>query len=202
MAVKALVLDLGNVVVEIDFRIMLRHLGMPETVDEPLAMKVLDRLAIFDAFERGGLDEVGFVGALLPCLARPLSFDEFESAWNTIFVREVPGIDAALKNISARLPLYALTNANPMHMRRLRQYPAMRHFHQIFTSYELKCRKPEPEIYQRLCAAIALAPAQLLFLDDREENVRGAQAFGLHAAVVALSAEAVVKHLNDHGVVL
>ncbi len=202
MAIKALLLDLGNVVVEIDFRIMLNAIGLPHPLTEQTAMQSLDRLSHFDAFERGTLDEAGFVNALLPSLARPLSFGEFERAWNTIFLGEVPGIDGLLTRVAPKLPLYALTNANPMHMRRMNQYPAMRHFREVFTSYDLKCRKPEREIYLRVCEAVDLAPSEILFLDDREENVIGAQAVGMNAAKVARSASEVEKYLKLHGVSL
>ena len=41
--------------------------------------------------------------------------------------------------------------------------------------------KPEPEIYRVLLEELALAPAEVLFLDDREENVGAARAQGLRA---------------------
>jgi FMN phosphatase YigB (HAD superfamily) len=200
--VKALLLDLGNVLLELDFRRMLSAIGLPPSATETAAMTGLDRLEIFDAFERGTLGEADFVRALLPALPRPLTFAEFEAAWNTIFVREVEGIGELLKRVRAKLPLYALTNANPMHMRRAMEFPVMAHFHRIFTSYDLGCRKPERCIYEKVCAQIGLESREILFLDDREENVEGARLAGLPAALVFRSADAVLEHLKAHGVVL
>lgn len=202
MPIKALVLDLGNVVIDLDFRKMLNALGLPPAASEKQAMEGLDRIPHFDAFERGHLDEAGFLNVFLPSLPRPLSFIEFERAWNTIFLGEVPGIDATLAAIAPKIPLYALTNVNPIHMRRLDQFPAMRHFRHIFTSFELESRKPEPEIYRRVCRTLGHDPSELLFLDDREENVVGARDVGLNAAQVARSPAAVVQHLSQYGVVL
>jgi glucose-1-phosphatase len=199
---RALLLDLGNVVIEIDFIRMLTNLGLRPEATERGAMEQLDRMPVFDAFERGAVTEQAFFSSVSSLLTRPLSFAEFEKRWNTIFTGEVPGIGALLKKAKRKLPLYALTNANSIHMRRVNEYPAMAHFDRVFTSYDLKCRKPEPEIYRRVCSELALRPEEILFLDDREENVAGAAAAGLASAVVFRSSEAVAGHLRDRGVVL
>jgi putative hydrolase of the HAD superfamily len=41
--------------------------------------------------------------------------------------------------------------------------------------------KPQPEIYRDCLNKLALQPGEVLFLDDREPNIRAAQALGLHA---------------------
>jgi HAD superfamily hydrolase (TIGR01509 family) len=41
--------------------------------------------------------------------------------------------------------------------------------------------KPEPEIYLECCKRLGVAPANSLFLDDKEKNVDGAAKAGLQA---------------------
>ncbi len=41
--------------------------------------------------------------------------------------------------------------------------------------------KPEPEIYRDCLLQLGIEPTEALFLDDREPNVRAAEALGLHA---------------------
>ena len=41
--------------------------------------------------------------------------------------------------------------------------------------------KPEPEIYHECLLALGVHPSDVLFFDDREPNVRAAEALGLHA---------------------
>ena len=48
-------------------------------------------------------------------------------------------------------------------------------------SYALHMAKPEPAIYLRTAEAMNAAPANILFLDDREENVAAADALGFQA---------------------
>lgn len=66
-------------------------------------------------------------------------------------------------------------------------------FAHLTLSYEVHSVKPEPEIYEHCLAGIGLEPEQALFLDDRIENVRGAQRLGIHALQFTSPAEMLPK---------
>ena len=48
-------------------------------------------------------------------------------------------------------------------------------------SYALNLAKPEPEIYLRAAEGLATPPANILFIDDRAENIAPALALGMQA---------------------
>ncbi|MFE0172279.1 HAD family hydrolase [Streptomyces sp. NPDC059002] len=54
----------------------------------------------------------------------------------------------------------------------------------LFEVLGLSCRirsaKPEPAAYQWCARAFGLPPEHILFVDDREANVKGAEAIGMH----------------------
>lgn len=50
--------------------------------------------------------------------------------------------------------------------------------HHIFSA-EVRSAKPEPAIYQHAIEALEVAPAEALFIDDRDENLAGARAIGM-----------------------
>jgi len=54
-------------------------------------------------------------------------------------------------------------------------------FDHVTFSYELKLVKPQREIYEHATRGLDVAPHEALFLDDRPNNVAGAQAAGLHS---------------------
>jgi putative hydrolase of the HAD superfamily len=56
-------------------------------------------------------------------------------------------------------------------------------FDQLTWSCELHLAKPQPEIYLHTLTQLGVRAEEALFLDDREENVEGARAVGLHALV-------------------
>jgi epoxide hydrolase-like predicted phosphatase len=51
----------------------------------------------------------------------------------------------------------------------------------IIYSCEVGLAKPDPRVYQLLCDRLAVSPGELVFLDDRPENVKGACELGIHA---------------------
>ncbi len=54
-------------------------------------------------------------------------------------------------------------------------------FDHVTFSFELKCVKPQREIYEDAVRGLKLAPEETLFIDDRRENIEGARAAGLNA---------------------
>lgn len=50
-------------------------------------------------------------------------------------------------------------------------------------SYTIKKMKPDPEIYEYLCDEYGLEPEESVFLDDRPENIKGAENCGIHGIV-------------------
>jgi putative hydrolase of the HAD superfamily len=50
-------------------------------------------------------------------------------------------------------------------------------------SHEHKMRKPQPAIYALAAAGLTTPPEHILFIDDKEENTRAAEAFGMQAIV-------------------
>jgi putative hydrolase of the HAD superfamily len=59
--------------------------------------------------------------------------------------------------------------------------PWLPEFDAITFSCEVGVCKPEPEIYRQCLLALAVQPSEVLFFDDREPNIRAAEALGLHA---------------------
>lgn len=62
-------------------------------------------------------------------------------------------------------------------------------------SCDIRLAKPGPEIYRRCLRDLAVAPSDALFLDDRPENVRGAEAVGIHTILYTSPAD-LAQHLD------
>jgi len=54
-------------------------------------------------------------------------------------------------------------------------------FDQVTLSYELHCAKPAPAIYEHCLEGLGTQPKETLFLDDRIENIHGAEMLGIAA---------------------
>jgi putative hydrolase of the HAD superfamily len=76
----------------------------------------------------------------------------------------------------------ALLSNMPVTLRDALQHSSwMPAFEQRTFSCDLAITKPSPEIYLHCLGGLGLAPADVLFLDDREPNVQAAHALGMYA---------------------
>jgi epoxide hydrolase-like predicted phosphatase len=62
---------------------------------------------------------------------------------------------------------------------------------ELVYSHECGLRKPDPRSYALVCARLDAEAAQVVFLDDNEENVEGARLAGLHAVLYSGNAQAI-----------
>ncbi len=63
-------------------------------------------------------------------------------------------------------------------------------FDQLTYSCDLRITKPSPEIYRHCLEGLGAAAGDALLLDDRPENVRGAEAIGMHGLLFTTPPEA------------
>lgn len=56
-------------------------------------------------------------------------------------------------------------------------------FDPVIYSHEEGMEKPDPRFYRLACDRLAVSPADVVFVDDREENVAGAQSIGMPAVL-------------------
>jgi putative hydrolase of the HAD superfamily len=77
--------------------------------------------------------------------------------------------------------------------------PVARHFSHCAFSCYLGAVKPDPECYRAALAVLGARPADVVFLDDRTENVAAAVALGIHG-VHFTTPQAARTALATHGV--
>jgi putative hydrolase of the HAD superfamily len=86
-------------------------------------------------------------------------------------------IIADLKAGGTRLAL--LSNAGADFGSYFRHGPLGDYFAACYVSGELNLLKPHPEIYQHVLGDLGVSAADAVFIDNRESNVRGAEALGI-----------------------
>lgn len=110
------IFDLGNVIVDIDFK---RVLGVWSNLSgTPLAV-LSDRFTmgeVFQQHERGEISDEDFAGKLCDEMGIALSFEQFATGWQAVFVAlrpEVIDIMQRLRNEGHRVVV--LSNTNRLH---------------------------------------------------------------------------------------
>jgi putative hydrolase of the HAD superfamily len=78
----------------------------------------------------------------------------------------------------------------------LRRFPWMAQFTHHTFSHRLGIAKPDERIYSHAISAVAVAPEEALFIDDRIENIEAARALGIHA-IQYVSHDAFLRELES-----
>ena len=180
--IKAILLDLGNVVIPFDFKLayarLAEHCGCrPEEL--PARIRATGLVA---PFERGEIPAERFVREFSAALQLNLTYQEFCEWWSCVFMPETLLPEPLLEDLASRYRLLAVSNTNPIHFDMIRKaYPLLRHFDDFVLSYEVGAAKPEAKIYREAIARAQSSAGECFFVDDLAGNVEAARQLGIHA---------------------
>jgi putative hydrolase of the HAD superfamily len=100
---------------------------------------------------------------------------------------------------AARVPLALLSNAPGDVAGAVSRLPMAARFEHLIFSCELKAGKPDPACFGAALATLGAGAEDVVFIDDRPENVAGAAALGMRSVRFTTPAavrEAVKRHLG------
>jgi|SRR5215217_6364767 len=186
-AVKAVLLDLGNVLVFHDNALLFSRLGACARMQ---AHEVSQRLmgAGWTAANKGQLDAEGIRRSVCGALQVELPMAEFAPLWSSHFTTH----DAVLPRVESligRVKLVLVSNTNALHAAYLRpRLPLLQRFDALVMSCEVGSVKPEPDIYRIALERAGCAPEEAAFFDDLPEFVDTANALGLRGRLFTTAA--------------
>ena len=189
--IRAIIFDIGNVLLKFDYEIAYERLRPDCTIigDDVYP----SAYTIRQAYERGEMGRGDFLERVREVLRHGGSEAHFIEAWEQIFEVNEPMIEL-VRQLRGQLPLYLLSNISDLHTDYLsRTYPFFEWFDGAVYSYVAGALKPEPEIYAVAVEGLGVPAEQILFVDDREENIRGAEAAGMLGIVYRSHAEFLVE---------
>jgi putative hydrolase of the HAD superfamily len=184
--VDALLFDLGNVVIRIDFERVFARWAEHAGCDAALLREKFSHDEPGQRHERGEIEAEAYFASLRETLGVVLDDAAFLEGWGAIYVGEMPGIRELLERIAPKIPTYAFTNTNRAHaaVYTVQFAPVLAHFRKVFTSHEMGLRKPEAAAFAHIVQEIGVPAERILFFDDTLGNVEGARACGLQAVHV------------------
>ncbi len=91
-------------------------------------------------------------------------------------------LDEDVVRIIQSLPsVVLLSNQMPLHAEVAVSKGWFSYFSRLFLSFEIGHAKPSPESYKFVLKELGVKPEEVVFVDDKQENVDGARAVGMHA---------------------
>jgi putative hydrolase of the HAD superfamily len=183
--IRAVISDLGRVVLWFDNGVFLRKLaeraGRPF---EEVKAIVHGDLGLIRRFDGGAVTPAGFHERVTSAVGADMSREEFYEIYNDIFTPVPAVIDVLARIKAAGYKTLLLSNTDPERFGFVRRrFPEILFFDGYVLSYELKLLKPDPAIYLAAARLAGSAPSECVFIDDMEENVKGAAAAGLAGIV-------------------
>ncbi len=197
--IKAIIFDLGNVLVHYDLR------KAVEGFARDCRVSVLKTWFHFltspweKAYCKGEISSREFYRHAKKSLGFSAGFREFYAGWNEIFW-ENDGMEALLRLLKKRYPLYLITNTNKMHYEYIKKkFRLLKHFKARFASHEAGLAKPDVRIFQKALAEAGCRPEECVFIDDNPEFLRGAAKAGMKT-ILFTSREKLIRSLRKLGV--
>lgn len=201
MTFRAVIFDLGGVVMSSPieaFREYERSAGLPHRFISEVIVSG-DETSAWARLERGELTLEAFGAAFEEeCAARgqTVRAADMLAALSGSGAPRTEMLDAITAIRAAGLKTAALTNNwvrdDSVTMHQL--VPALASSFDVFVeSSVVGLRKPDPRIYELVCAELGVAPPESVFLDDLGVNLKPARALGMTTIKVADPAEALVE---------
>ena len=180
--IKAVLLDLGNVIVPVDFSRC--HAAFEQVCSFP-AQEIPGRLrpsGLVERFETGRITPEEFVSEVCGILGLRVSTPQFWAIWSSIFLSQTLIPESLLEGLRRRQRLVLLSNTNAIHFAMIEErYPLLRHFDDFVLSFRVGAMKPSPVIYREAIARAGCRPEECFYADDIGRFVEAAREEGIDA---------------------
>jgi HAD superfamily hydrolase (TIGR01509 family) len=177
--VKAVVFDLGKVLVDFDYRIAARRIAARSKMSPEQLMAALVRSSLFLDYERGRVTRRELFNDICRATGFNGSLEEFAVFFSDIFSEIKPMVELHSELRTRRFATYVFSNTNDLAIEHIRRaFPFFANFDGYIFSYEHGVIKPEPGLYEVLERQSGRRAGELLYLDDRPENTQAGAARG------------------------
>lgn len=176
---SVVVFDLGKVLVDFDYSIAARKIA---SRGKMMAEKIYEFIALSPLllkYETGLLSRQDFFKAVCEATGYCGNIEEFGGFFADIFTPIAPMVELHSALRTAKIPTYIFSNTNDLAITHIRHnFPFFNNFDGYILSYEVGAMKPEAKIYEALEKMAGKRGADVLYLDDRQENVDAGAARG------------------------
>ncbi len=205
MKVKAIVFDLGGVVIEFDFSNFYNKIIIQSPLNKPQTPIMLEFFRQSDMYHQGNMSDKEFYqlacDLLQVCMVDQSDFFE---AFNSIISGYNPDVAAIIKNIREinRYKLIALSNVNSSHWNYIleKKWDFIDWFDELILSHETHMIKPNPKVFEYTIKKAGCKPEQMIFIDDGLMNIHSAKEYGI-IGIKYTNSEELVEELKKFKII-
>ncbi len=185
--IDTIIFDFGGVLININYHLTIdafKKLGI-EDFEERYSQA--DQSSLFNDLEVGNISAQRFVNELLHFLPSGTSPNQVVHAWNAMLLDVPKSAVDVLTSLKGKYRLFLLSNTNEIHIpkalvewKKTTEVDFYNCFDHVFLSHEMGLRKPNKEIFERVCLEQNIQPENALFIDDSPQHLLGAKDVGLN----------------------
>ncbi len=189
MKYKALVLDFGGVLLNIDYNAPVKAFNALGIENFDTHFHQAQQSHFMDDFEKGQLSNEAFRNHLRSFSSQQLTDEQIDFAWNSILLDMPPDRMNLLEILSKKYELFLLSNTNKIHIasfeKTMEEQYGKNHFQsffkKIYFSSSIGMRKPDINIFEFVLNENGFSPNEVCFIDDSIQHVQAAQLIGINA---------------------
>src|ERR1035437_5057121 len=172
IAPKAVVFDLGKVLVDFDYSIAARRIAARGTMPIGGIAQYINQSSVFVRYETGNVTTNQFDEEVRRVTGFRGDLAEFSDCFADIFVAIEPMVQLQAALRRKGLAAYVFSNTNELAAEHIkRNFPFYANFDGYILSYEHGAMKPDAKLYEVVEHKSGRRSADLLYLDDRPENI-------------------------------
>ncbi|MCX5679956.1 MAG: HAD family phosphatase [Candidatus Omnitrophica bacterium] len=197
-----IVFDLGNTLIRFDHNIAAKKIKDLSRVPYDTIYQTFFDSPNTRAFEKGEILSGEFYAGIKELLELELDYDEFVPIWNNIFWEDEVSCGIARRLKSNGYTLFLLSNINKLHFEFIeRKFNIINIFDEMVLSYIVGAMKPEKAIFDDAVRRAGGDKTKILYIDDREDLVKEAQALGINS-IKFDGCEKLEKELINRGILV
>jgi FMN phosphatase YigB (HAD superfamily) len=176
---KAIVFDLGKVLVDFDYGIAARRIAARGKIVPDQIRAFIDQSPLLFQLESGLLSVDRFFEEVCRATGFSGPFDEFAEFFADIFVPIEPMVQLHSDLRQKAFPTYIFSNTNDLAIRHIRKsFPFFSQFEGYILSYQHGAMKPDAKLYEVVERESGRHGDEILYIDDRPENVSAGEVRG------------------------
>lgn len=187
MNIRLILFDLGGVLYNIEHARTQYALSTLQSLNaQPISFSLEHADTVFGEFDSGSLTTSAFISTVRERHAIQATDEQIINAWNAMLLGLYPDSISFIEHIRYSIPIALLSNINAIHHDYIRDDCAQLFacFDHLFLSYEMKLKKPDPEIFRHVISQTGYPAQDILFLDDTPVNCRIAESLGMNTQII------------------
>jgi len=183
--IKAIILDLGGVILNINYQKTIRF----ENIGIKRASSLYSKQTqnnLFDQIETGAISEKEFLNGIQN-LAVKTTHNEIRKAWNSMILNLPDSRVKSIQKVKPKFKIFLLSNTNSIHIAEFKRkigdleyYKFYNLFEKIYYSHEIGHRKPNKEAFQIILNENNLIANEVLFIDDSYQHIKAAKSLSIN----------------------